>query len=417
MTASPSAGVAAERETPAATNPHTMAALLGGILFLGGLAAVYLLGQWVTARSIYALAEAQDGLNYAQLVLQREALRHRDLLPLYGTSEIFRPLDNPYHAQALFADAPTGFSIFALGMPGGLVLTSMQSLGALGADLNGKKVVISLSPPMFAAEILDVRYAASFSALQALTLLLSHDLSPELKSDVAKRYLAHPSMLQRNRITDLMMNLYVDASPFYNAVVPFAYVERLLLNVVDRAGVISYVVRVRPGRSTVKRHDLRRLDWAALLADATREYQPQASANPFGVSDRWWRNNKSRVEGSPEYARESDEQFLHELNRSEAWLDLEPMLRILQELRAQAMILSMPLHGSWWDYARVSPAARRQYYVRVRELGARYGVRTVVLDDLESDHYFFRDLGSHPSAIGWVHYDRAIDAFYHDALN
>ena len=417
MTVSPSAGVAAERETPAAINLHTMAALLAGVLFLGGLAAVYLLGQWVTARYIYALSEVQDGQDYAQLIVQREALRHPDLLPLYGTSEIWRPPDNPYHAKALFADAPTGFSIFALGKPGGLVLTSMQSLGALGADLNGKKVVISLSPPMFAAEIFDVRYAAAFSALQALTLLLSHDLSSELKSEVAKRYLAHPSMLQRNRITDLMMNLYVDASPFYEAVVPFAHVERLLLDVVDRASVISYVARTRPGSRTVKRHDLRRLDWTALLADATREYQPQASANPFGVSDRWWRNNKSRVEGTPEYAPESDEQFLHKLNRAEAWLDLEQMLRILQEVRAEAMILSMPLHGSWWDYARVSPAVRRQYYVRVRELGARYGVRTVVLDDLESDHYFFRDLGSHPSAIGWVHYDRAIDAFYHGALN
>lgn len=75
--------------------------------------------------------------------------------------------------------------------------------------------------------------------------------------------------------------------------------------------------------------------------------------------------------------------------RSVQPLVVQQMLRILQELRAQAMILSMPLHGSWWDYARVSPAARRQYYVRVRELGARYGVRTVVLDDLESDHCFF----------------------------
>src|SRR4030095_16831196 len=118
-------------------------ALLAGVLFVGGLAAVYLLGQWVTARSIYALAEAQNGQNYAQLVLQREALRHRDLLPLYGTSEIWRPPNNPYHAKALFADAPTGFSIFALGMPGGLVLTSMQSLGALGADLMRKKHIIS----------------------------------------------------------------------------------------------------------------------------------------------------------------------------------------------------------------------------------------------------------------------------------
>ena len=427
MTASPSASVPAERETTAATNSHTMAALLAGVLFLGGLAAVYLLGQWVAARYIYGLAEAQNGQKYADLFVQREALRHRDLLPFYGTSEILKgAADNSYHAKALFADAPTGFSLFALGKPGGLVFTAMQSLGALGADLKGKKLVVSLSPPMFenvSGHFLDVRYAVNFSALQALTLLLSHDLSPELKSDVAKRFLAHPSMLERHRTIDLVLNLYVNASPFYIGVAPLAHVQRLLLEVVERARLIPRIVTTPEWRKTAKPHDSRRLNWAALLADATHEYRPQASDNPFGVSDSWWSANKWRVVESrdesrnDQFFRESDEQFLHNLDRAEAWLDLEQVLRILQELHARPMILSMPLHGSWWDYARVSPAARRQYYVRVRELGARYGARTVVLDDLETDQFFFVDLGSHPSPTGWVHYDRAIDAFYHDALN
>src|SRR5262245_21619018 len=107
----PSAGVAVS-ETPAGTYLHTTAVLLAGILFLGGLAVGYLLGGWVVARYIRGVANVQYERKYSGLVLQREALRHSDLLSLYGTSEVF--FDDPYHAKAVFADAPTGFSIFAV---------------------------------------------------------------------------------------------------------------------------------------------------------------------------------------------------------------------------------------------------------------------------------------------------------------
>ena len=410
-----------------ATHLHSVAALLAGVLFLGGLVIVYLIGDQIIAHYIRGLAKVQYERKYSGIVLQREALRQPDLLSLYGTSEVY--LDSPYHAKDVFADAPTGFSIFAVGKPGAVVFTTLQSLGALGANLRGKKVVISLSPPMFenpGGRYLDVRYLASFSPVQALSLFMSNDLSSDLKSDIAKRFLAHSSMLDRNKIVDLLVNRYAEHSltsdVLYKAIAPFAYLQQFLLELEDTTRVMARFVRTPAWRSSAKPNP-RELDWAKLLADARGQYEPQASQNPFGVYDSWWSANEGRVVESrdpsrdDQFYRESDEQFLHNLYRAEAWLDLELTLRILHEVHANAMILSMPLHGSWWDYARVSPAARRQYYDRLRELGARYAVRTVVLDDHEADRYFFSDLGSHPSPVGWIHYDRAIDAFYRDRLN
>ena len=423
--ARPSAG-SAVGETQA-THLHSVAALLAAVLFLGGLAAVYLIGDRVIAHYIRGLAKVPYERKYSGIVLQREALRHPDLLSLYGTSEVF--MDSPYHAKDLFADAPTGFSIFAVGRNGALVFTTLQSLGALGANLSGKKVVLSLSPPMFenpGGRYLDVRYLASFSPVQALSLFMSDDLSSDLKSDIAKRFLAHSSMLDRNKIADLLVNHYGEHSltsfVLYKAIAPLAYLQRFLLELEDKTRVMARFVRTPAWRSAAKPNP-RELDWAKLLADARGEYEPRASQNPFGVYDRWWNANEWKVVESRDlsrddlFYRESDEQFLHSLYRAEAWLDLELTIRILKEVHADAMILSMPLHGSWWDYARVSAASRRQYYDRLRELGARYAVRTVVLDDHEADRYFFSDLGSHPSPVGWIHYDRAIDAFYHDRLN
>ena len=92
-----------------------------------------MLSDWAIAKHIRGVGESPLRGKSTGLVLQRDTLRHPDLLPLYGTSEVF--FDSPYHAENISADAPTGFCNFAVGKPGALVFTSMESLGALGAHL------------------------------------------------------------------------------------------------------------------------------------------------------------------------------------------------------------------------------------------------------------------------------------------
>jgi D-alanine transfer protein len=400
--------------------PHIMAALLAGILLIVGLAATSTLTARLTARYIYALANVRHRQKYLGLVTQREALRHDDLLTLYGTSEIDRI--SLYHARNLFADAPTGFSTFNVGRPGAVVFTTMESVGALGANLRGKKVVISLSPTMFVARKspnLTDRYNGNFSSLQALTILLSGDLSSNLKADIAKRFLDRPSMLQRNKLVHVTTNL-VSKGPLmprflYYAVLPAAQLQRLLLEAQDKILVLGHILIDPRWRTTVMRPVPRQLDWSWLVSDATAKFQAQGSTNPFTLEDNWWEAYKTALMAQEN--RSSDAEFLRDMEQSEAWLDLEPTLRILQELQAQPLILSMPFHGKYLDYAGVSAAARAKYYARVRELAARYGARTAILDDHEYDPYFLRDLGSHPSPKGWIYYDQAIDAFYHDNVN
>src|SRR5262249_38070041 len=95
----PSAGAAAGREPDGSTNSHTVAALLAGMLFLGGIGAVYLVGGSLVARYIHSFGPIQYERKYSAVVLQQEALRHPDLLPLYGTSEVY--FDSQYHAKEL----------------------------------------------------------------------------------------------------------------------------------------------------------------------------------------------------------------------------------------------------------------------------------------------------------------------------
>ena len=46
----------------------------------------------------------------------------------------------------------------------------------------------------------------------------------------------------------------------------------------------------------------------------------------------------------------SDEAFLSTLERNQEWVDLELLLRELNELGARPLLLSMPIHGGWYDH-------------------------------------------------------------------
>jgi D-alanine transfer protein len=415
----PRPSVTAEREgvaSEAVAVPHLAAALLAGVLFFAGLAVISRYADSVLARDVHALAGSRHRQKVVGLVLQREALRHQDLLPLYGTSEVDSVI--PYHARDLFADAPTGFSTFTLGKPGGLVLTTTESLGALGTDLRGRKLVISLSPTMFQLQdgpTLDRRYAGNLFPLQALTLLLNTDLSLTFRQQFASRLLSRPSTLVGKNVVEQAATLVAHPvgmrRPLYYAFLPIARLQLELLGLQDRIRELGHSL-------TSTNRDMHRaprtLDWAALVESASVKSQAVARDNPFGLDDRWW--HSFRQWASAQRNASSDQQFLRELSQSEMWVDLEQLLQLLKELHANPLILSMPFHGPFLRYTGVSAAASRQYYDRVRQLADEYGVRAVVLDDHEMDPYFFRDLGSHLSAKGWVYYDHAIDAFYHDAL-
>src|SRR5438067_1325554 len=68
---------------------------------------------------------------------------------------------------------------------------------ALGTDLRGRKVVISVDPGQFITPGPDpAQYAGNFSYLAAAELVWSPDLSQQFKSRVAQRMLQFPDTLR-----------------------------------------------------------------------------------------------------------------------------------------------------------------------------------------------------------------------------
>ena len=113
------------------------------VLFAGRTVAVHLERTTVPSTAPELFRLKNQGLAF-----QRAAVRAPNVMTLYGTSELITP-SIPERASLFFRSAPTGFQVSPVGGAGANLLVMLQKVGALGSDLRGKKLVISLSPGWF----------------------------------------------------------------------------------------------------------------------------------------------------------------------------------------------------------------------------------------------------------------------------
>ena len=148
-------------------------------------------------------------------------------------------------------------------------------------------------------------------------------------------------------------------------------------------------------------------------ADVT--YRSHSNNNEFGMDNQRW-NRELRQEMLRQRHTRSDEAFLRTLQNNQEWVDLELLLRELTEFGAQPLLLSMPIHGRWYDEWGITYAARRAYYQKLREIGARYHTAVVDFADHDADRSFCHDDLGHLAPSGLVYYSQVLDGFFHDAI-
>jgi D-alanine transfer protein len=92
------------------------------------------------------------------------------------------------------------------------------------------------------------------------------------------------------------------------------------------------------------------------------------------------------------------------------WTDLELLFRTLAELKAEPLILSMPIDA--YAARGVSRSAREVYYERMRELAQRYHFPVIEFEQHDADPAFLITHREHPTPRGWMVYNRALDDFF-----
>ncbi len=385
-------------------HPH-LTASLGAIGIVAALLATTIgAARWIEKRSLRAEAPHTFSMKNHGIALQREAFRQPGLLPLYGSSELVKNVS--YKAADFFADSPTGFEVFPVGKAGTASLITLEKLGALGGDVRGRKLAFSISPSWFWSSTDNPsHYAGNFSLEQVNALVFNSSLDRTLKRDVARRVLDFPETLEKSPLLIFALRRLAGDTWWdragYRLAAPLGWLDGAILRAQDHLHTVVYLVhRITP--LFVWRHHPIDPKWARLFATAE------------GLS------NGPEVEKAGEEIERvlptegSDHVFRQRLARASEWSDLDLLLRTLHQLGARPLLLSAPFDGEVFDHFGVSAAARAEYYDRLEALAARYEVPLVDFREHDEDARFLADTHDHLSAIGWLHYNAALDNFYHD---
>jgi D-alanine transfer protein len=399
--------------------PHLAAAALALAISVGLLAILF--GPLRLERRLSRLAAPEMLEVKDQSVgLQEAAFGDRNLLPVYGSSE-FRN-DTPFAGRVFFSQAPTGFELFTVGKAGAKTLIIAERLAALGNAIRGRKVVIILSPTWFVSppEPADA-YDGNFSALQAEALVFDSPISRSLKRRFAREMLKQPASLASHGLLKLeLQRLAAGRHSIEDRLIgdlgrPEVQFQQLLDRAESAFALSGEILDHPAGLSEASLRTKSRPDWPQLLAAATDFARKNSYATPRKHARARLEKGEERLENLFD-ASKNPRAFVEALARSDEWGHLDILLRTLKELGARPLFLSIPLNATAFESVGVPPDQLALYYATLRrEIGA-YGFPVETFERHQNDPAFFGDSMGHPSAKGWMTFNRTMSAFYHGKL-
>lgn len=401
--------------------PHLVAAAVTFLLLIAGLFGAHVYFERLAQEYVNALAPLDMQQKEQGSLLQRAAFRQADLLPIYGSSELDQEdFSGEYHGSKLFRNYPTGFTIFPIGRGGTGCLILLQDLASVGSELRDKKVAISMSPPWFirpgAEQILHDLYLGNYSHLTANALVFSTDLSYGLRSAAAKQMLVYPDSMENDPILLAAVSaLARDSLPsrvVYGVLLPLGIMREFAFDLQDGIEIWLYL-RSHPEITPTVSRQPEPIDWQELINKASDEAQANAARNPFGFDDAFWKQRGTRMLAA--YKR-NDKEFVQTVNGEPEWRNCKLLFDALKELGARPFVLSQPIKGAYFKYLGVSYNARKQYYLKMRDLIKKYDLPLIDFAEHDDDLFFVVDPYSHLSRKGWAYYSQALDEFYHDSL-
>jgi len=380
-----------KRATARSFAPHLSSAIIACALTAAILCGARLLAIYLEERTIHSTAPRDFFFKNQGLAFERAAARAPDILLLYGSSELIDPIPN--RASDFFSREPTGFEVCPVGKAGTTSLIILQKLGALGSELRGRKIAISLSASSFLKPALKPEfYAGNFSLPAASGTLFGTALDSSLKSEIAKRMLQFPDTLGKDGLLQLAASCLASGRPLDRiilmAIWPLGKLQNTILDLQDHFEALIYILA---GGKPVP-------NWLRLV------HRHQVHAGKAFARD------NQQTESFDTIWPARDAVFRARITATSEWTDLELLFRTLAELKAEPLILSTPIDA--YAARGVSPAAREVYYERMRELAQRYHFPVIEFEQHDADPAFLIARREHPTPRGWMVYNRALDDFF-----
>ena len=325
--------------------PHLVSALIACAIVVGILCGARLLAIQLERRTVHWAAPRDFFIKNQGLAFERAAAHRPDILLLYGSSELTDPIPN--RASDFFSNAPTGFQVCPVGKAGTTSLIILQKLGALGSELDGRKVAISLSASSFFTSAVSPEfYAGNFSLPAASGILFSNAIDFDLKAAIAKRMLQFPDTLAEDGLVDLAAKCLASGRPVDRmvlmAISPLGRLQNVMLDLQDHFEALLYILA--GGRPIP--------EWLRPVHSRTPRARKSSDAD------------YQRTEALDAVWPARDAAFRARIATASEWTDLELLFRTLAELKAEPLILSMPIDA--YAARGVSRSTRELYYDRMR---------------------------------------------------
>jgi D-alanine transfer protein len=380
-----------KRATARSFAPHLSSAIIACALMAAILCGARLLAIYLEERTIHSTAPRDFFIKNQGLAFERAAARAPDILLLYGSSELIDPIPN--RASDFFSREPTGFEVCPVGKAGTTSLIILQKLGALGSELRGRKIAVSLSASSFLTPAIKAGfYAGNFSVPAANGTLFGNALDSSLKTEIAKRMLQFPDTLGKDGLLQLAASCLASGRPLDRiilmAIWPLGKLQNTILDLQDHFEALIYILS---GGKPVP-------NWLRLV------HRHQVHAGKAFDRD------NQQTESFDTIWPARDAVFRARITATSEWTDLELLFRTLAELKAEPLILSTPIDA--YAARGVSPAAREVYYERMRELAQRYHFPVIEFEQHDADPAFLIARREHPTPRGWMVYNRALDDFF-----
>jgi D-alanine transfer protein len=336
------------------------------------------------------------------IVWQRECFAQPDVLPIYGSSELVKKAPNK--ASEFFESYPSGFAVSPVGRPSCTSLILLEKIAASAPKTPGRKVAICISPSWFLVRGANsVGFAGNFSAMQATELFYGTSLSLGLKHDIAGQMTRYPQLMAKSpvlatAVSSLASDRWSDRAVYF-ASMPLGWLENAVYRLQDHYEVVWWARGDHKLYHLVRRKSAT-LRWDRLLTNAVKMSKPLPEED-FDSRFRYFAD---------------DTAFIAALGRSAEWEDLALLLRVVRELKLDPLVLSMPMEDAHFERMGISPEFRAAYSERLHAFASLHDVPVVDFLDHASDSRFFADHYGHPSAKGWIYFDRVLDDFYHGRL-
>ncbi len=400
--------------------PHVAALLAALWLTSVGLAVATFYVRGRVRHSIHHFTTAQTDSKILGVTIIREAFRHADVLPDFGSSEMVRGRGRPFYGPAFFASAPSGFVLFPVADLGATPLAELLRVAAAGPAVRDKRLIISFTPQVFTSKAhdrFDQAYRGNFSPLQATVLAFSNDLSPALTRDLAAQLLKHGATLRHELLLATALRARTSDTSLgrlgYLTLYPLGRLQEAFYRLADDF-LVWRALSDRNGIGRLPRRAREPLNWTLLADSADRFTRAHSSGNAWGIEDKFFAEN-GRYFLKQEGAKDSVE-WLANLQEGYGWPELDLLLRLLKERGAKPLIVTTPKHGLFDEFAGLNAPVRSRYYDKFRAAVAPYGFPVETFEQYDTVKYFLNDPDSHLSPKGWLRYDQLVDAYYHDSL-